>query len=104
MKKVKFIAKRTNENVIAIISCESKHTDVNVIVSNIRKAIMSWTKEDEEGEKALNYSCNEFNFGDLAMYQDDETLPSYLEREGVLNLNVELLNCLETVNFDTILC
>lgn len=76
--------------------------DAKSLLAQIRKGVTAWMNETEEGKKAYDDSCADFNAGDLAQwietgkrYEDDrqtvyesDSLAAYLERAGVIDLEV----------------
>jgi hypothetical protein len=105
--KVSFIARRREESEVldAQVSCLLKWetSSVDKAIAAIKAAIIEWGMSTE-GNAAILDSCYDFNFGDLALYQDNPNLIKALENNGVFHLTIEIEIKLEVVSFDTILC
>ena len=105
---MKFLATRIERNqvtVAALVSCncdETKRTPKSVVMA-IKVAIKDWGKT-EDGRLAIEESCYDFNFGDIANEQENEGLIKCLEEQGIKNLSVEIVDQSGEFSFDTVLC
>lgn len=99
-----FIAIRSgqNDNVVAIINISTNLND-NQILPIIKQSVTEWCDKFEVGKKALIYSSDDFNFGDLALYQDDKDLISILSSSGINELTIQTIELDRMWGFDTIL-
>ena len=100
-----FLATRieSGQVTVASLSCETKYKDPELVVMAIKCAIANWGKT-EDGALAIEQSCNDFNFGDLANEQENEGLVKCLEEQGIRNMSVEITDCSGEISFDTVLC
>ena len=104
---MKFLATRIERNqvtVAALVSCncETNRAPKSVVMA-IKVAIKDWG-ETEDGRLAIEESCYDFNFGDLANEQENEGLIKCLEEQGIKNLSVEIVDQSGEFSFDTVLC
>lgn len=102
---MKFLATRIERNqvtVAALVSCNCDETPKSVVMA-IKVAIKDWGKT-EDGRLAIEESCYDFNFGDLANEQENEGLIKCLEEQGIKNLSVEIVDQSGEFSFDTVLC
>ena len=71
----------------------------------IKKAVTGWVKHTTAGRVAWKQTENDFNVGDLAQYTNDDALKSYLHKDGIQALNIEVFDgdCERSWAFDTLL-
>lgn len=102
---MKFLANRieSGQATVALLSCETKYNDPKLVVMAIKCAIANWGNT-EDGKLAIQESCYDFNFGDLANEQENEGLIKCLEEQGIKNLSVEIVDQSGEFSFDTVLC
>src|SRR5574343_429262 len=102
---MQFIASRINNNetTIAVVTCETKLSDPKLVTMAIKSAIANRAKT-EDGRLAILESSNDFNFGDLAMEQENEGLMECLKSQHIENLEVNIINSSNSISFDTVLC
>jgi hypothetical protein len=98
----RFVAIRNERGdaVIAIIDLELVGITEKDILSHLCEAVQKWVTSDEIGKKVAEDTGGDFNFGDLAMYQDNDGLVSCLSEVGINNLSVEILDTNIIMDFD----
>lgn len=76
---------------IVIVSAEKTQTvdTVDTLYERVVWAVTTWMKTTDEGRKAWEYACDDFNVGDLTSYLSDSDLLRCLENEGVKDLRIE---------------
>src|SRR3989304_5083938 len=102
---MRFIAKRnsSDEDVTAIITC-SDQTDFRTATQffkRLKKAVTQWTTKNEEGKKAFENSCGDFNFGDLTANSEESGLINILASQGIFDFKIQIVSNNERdFNFD----
>lgn len=78
-----------DEITFADVSCQTDRemTDTELREA-VSKAVSEWIAETEDGKKAWEYSCEDFNIGDLACRGIDDDLKEKLEKVGVYELHI----------------
>lgn len=105
--KTKILFNRNEGGVLATyaivtFTCEQSQ-DPKVLIEKFKAAVTDWINSTDEGKAAWNYSCEDFNIGDFANYENDQKLNECLAKEG-LSVNIDLMNDSDNVlPFDTIL-
>ena len=82
----------TDEITFAEVNCMT--TDKNMTDGKLRdkisQAVLKWRETTKEGDTAWEYSCEDFNVGDLAAGSlGDENLKKELEKVGVYELEIK---------------
>ena len=67
----------------------------------LRNACTKWAKETENGRGAYEYAGDDFNFGDLSSYADDESLKPYLAAEGIEDFDMFGFDDCDNLTYDT---
>jgi hypothetical protein len=92
------------DHVTAIIDLMWNGDSEEELLSRLSKGIKKWVASYEKGKKVIDYNGGDFNFGDLALYQDDNELVSCLSEVGIDSLRVEIIDTDPVaLNFDTCL-
>ena len=83
-----------------------KRMSVPAILQAPTKCLTHWVKNTDEGHKAWQQSCGDFNIGDFAMYEstiNQTIMHSTMKRYGLMNWTILDSGDLEPVPYDTIL-
>jgi hypothetical protein len=56
----------------------------------ISDAVNVWRRETEEGDRAWEYSAEDFNIGDLSCHLDDPILLNEMNKRGVFDINIDI--------------
>ena len=95
------------ENTTAIISFTGEERlTVQETLNLVTTAVTKWIQKTKEGKKAWEYSCGDFNIGDLASYIEDDDLIKYFDEVGLTNVKLidnEYESSKYIWNFDTVL-
>ena len=81
----------SDEITFAEVSCMTLDESINArkLRDKISNVIEEWRKETEAGEDAWEYTCEDFNIGDLASRWPDEDINNRLEKAGIKDLHIE---------------
>lgn len=108
--KYNTIVFREGKDSVAIIDARVTNSDLlghRKFLAALKRAITKWVKSTEEGKKAFEYSCEDFNVGDLSSYTDSPYLTYYLHEEGIHELEISAYASDSgnmNWNYDTPLC
>ena len=94
---------RNGEPLFAVLTTTSEHTQEG-FMTLLKGAISNWEDNYPDGLSAISESCYDFNFGDLALHQENPNLIAELENNGIYGLNVEVTEAQKSMNYDTVLC
>jgi hypothetical protein len=103
------VVKRTEENLIAIVSYQTKsdkHLSPDDIMDLLVKSITEWVSNTEDGKAAWKSSCEDFNVGDLSAFTRYTSLLGYLHANDIWNLDVNIVgngDCPTNYTYDTVL-
>ena len=99
---MKILFQRESENLNCVVSCKdnSRIESPNDFFNALTTSISDWVKNTEIGKKAFEYTCEDFNIGDLSSYLDDEDLKHILLTNGVCELEISLIEIDGFFNFD----
>ena len=106
MRKHQFVITRPGQETLALVYVETldKITSSTGLQHRIIAAVTRWMRNTKEGYDAFIRSCQDFNIGDLSIYQDDGTLKPYLESEGIHKLEIDTSPVMDNDwMFDTLL-
>ncbi|MDG1950112.1 MAG: hypothetical protein P8J32_04850 [bacterium] len=106
-KEITFTATRSNEDetTILIIKCEvsSQQKDAQSVVESIKKGLTNWVKETPEGKEVWEDSSKDLNFADLAFIDTNGTAGVFLQREGVFDFKIQVVEQIDDFTLDTVL-
>lgn len=100
------IRKNDDETIIAIINCNdtTQFSNSEGFLKHLKLAVKQWCEHNEEGKKMAEYSCGDFNFGDLATVFDNPELRNVLAMHGIINLSITITQVgSNDFNYDTVL-
>ncbi len=106
---VLFVVRRDNEATCAVVTAQvlPELKMVPVFLSHLQQAVTWWSRFTPTGYDAWRDSGEDFNVGDLAVYQEDPALVEKLAECGIHDLAVSVY--IDTSEgdcwtFDTVLC
>ena len=81
-----------DENTVAILSCKRTSNICNSydFRDALFKAVTDWVDRTTDGRKAYADSCNDFNLGDLYVWNDNPTLRTFMELHGITDFEIEV--------------
>jgi hypothetical protein len=88
----------------AVVTFTSEQSqDPKVLIEKFKVAVTKWINATDDGDKAWEYSCGDFNIGDYASYDNDTELNKHLSDEGI-SVKINLMNDADAVySYDTVL-
>ena len=108
-KKITILRSSDEEITYAVLECTTSHKmGDELLLDCFRKAITRWMDETEEGKKAWEESCEDFNVGDLVFHVDNnKELRDILESWGIYDVEIETF-CIDSQasnawTYDTVL-
>lgn len=85
---------------LAIVTVESERTqEPRLLLQVIKAAVTTWVNTTQEGKEAFADSEEDFNIGDLAHYDDEESLKLCLLEEGLV-ISVETASSPAMFSYD----
>lgn len=96
-EKIEVVVTRSGEATFAIVSAMTTNiSNEHTFLARLTEALTEWVRTTKEGKKAWEYSCYDFNIGDLAGLFEEVNgrfrLPLRLEKElakrGIRNLTI----------------
>lgn len=109
MNKAKFVVPRLNPDdpMIAIVEAEVDFSPLqSLFLPKLKEGVAAWINKTEEGKRGWDYSCGEFNVGDLSGcdYDPESPLGQELAAVGILNLHISTMSLINSCwHYDTIL-
>jgi len=90
-RKITILRSSNEEITFAVLTCETE-TEMSdgQVLRAFKDGLTEWMEETEEGRKAREYSCDDFNIGDFSNYFNRGESHLYLERHGIHNVDVEI--------------
>lgn len=87
--------------VVTITSDVSK--DPKVLIEKFKAGVTDWVNSTKAGKEIWDYSEGELNIGDLAGYEQDESLADCLSEYGI-RFEIDVLDgCGNVLPYDTVL-
>jgi hypothetical protein len=99
---MKILFQRESENLNCIVSCKdnSRIETPSEFFNALTTSTTEWVKNTDIGKKAFEYSCEDFNVGDLSSYLGDEDLNNILLTNGICELEINLIDVEGFFNYD----
>jgi hypothetical protein len=96
-----------DETTGAVVSCKKTRIleDPKTMIETIKKAVTDWVKITKAGMREWDDSSQDFNIGDLSTCYTDNDLKKFLNRYGIVDLEIWTFtsSTLTPFTFDTIL-
>ena len=105
---MRFIAVReeSGATTIAILSCsdETDFSGSKDFFDKLKDAVTNWVANNEIGKQVWADSCEDLNFGDLALCSDNAELINILGKHGIFNFDIQVVSTNESsFSFDSLL-
>ena len=108
MKEFEIILRRLEENLIAVVRCESNASNQDEVMKKISKGVTTWIRCFEKGQNLWRYTCEDLNIGDLTGEVSDKNSPLHklLSNNGIENLTISVYGTADSPSeytYDTVL-
>lgn len=91
----------TNTCLLTLTHSETLATNEQILEALI-EGVTDYLQQSEQGRKAWNDTCHNFNIGDLDHQNESDVLP-YLQPHGISTYSLTFQNAERSIPFDTVL-